>query len=663
LFNCSRKQQQKEKEKGVKNNEENDLHFVIGCYRLLLEWSLSCRTPLPFQRAIQSNLKTLGLSLSMVDKGNTNNNNNNSYDSNNNGSNDDDGASVHLICRDVLASIWTTPEKWEDPLFSLDVSINDTHLRNRIVHNELLTTQCLLYFQQCQPVSNILDVYIPMKNKEQSEFSSITLPSSQVINPALRIVDMLKALVANLVTTHDTISTTPYVPLLSGTFQDFVFGLLICNNLPSDGFNTLGILYGQLLFLNKNDPSITTKKSSRDLWKIELCNTTIAALDSCDSKTQYKHLSSLARLSMVAGIAATINADLLVLAVVGSDDRSNSSTSLLLSPLEMILSPLEVCWSYYLKICQQSTDPLVRCFALRGLSTLASRWKQQEQQQSTLLVNSIKNADTSGQSIAISFDNRQQQQQQYRLINLIQRAVELVFDSWESPPLRKLGQAIPGLFKALVELMPQDNLHRLCRQVLDQPESRKGRYLALEILLPHIPIGTSDDGYSNSGNPSSFFIPIGSLLEGIGNRGSNAGSIANLWIKVLERAWNEICQYDDATTTTTSSEFKTAPINRWNSFWVPSFSHAILSSNLNRRKQVMAFCIPRIVDLMREFDSLKSLVPALFVVLLKEIETVPIKCTQISALKIADTFDSRSDEALWAQLEVSFSYCRVIISV
>ena len=77
----------------------------------------------------------------------------------------------------------------------------------------------------------------------------------------------------------------------------------------------------------------------------------------------------------------------------------------------------------------------------------------------------------------------------------------------------------------------------------------------------------------------------------------------------------------------------------------------------------MAFCIPRIVDLMREFDSLKSLVPALFVVLLKEIETVPIKCTQISALEIADTFDSRSDEALWAQLEVSFSYCRVIISV
>ena len=100
-------------------------------------------------------------------------------------------------------------------------------------------------------------------------------------------------------------------------------------------------------------------------------------------------LSPLARLSMVQGIAATLDADILI----SAGEKS----------------PLELCWEYSLCVGKTSTDPMVRWAAIKGLSTLASRWKQYQCK--------IRKSDD---------ENRQQP---FEHMALVEKTLDLVFDS------------------------------------------------------------------------------------------------------------------------------------------------------------------------------------------------------------------------------------------
>ena len=551
-FKCSFINSEKQITEGKKLRCDEDWNAVTGLYRLLLEWSLSYHTPLPFQRAIQANLKMLGSSAFSL------------ATATNNKVVDD----PETICKDVMESIWKTPETWEDPLHALDVAVNYAPLRDILQKN--LMTDCLAFLGRSQTVLAIL---------EERQGSSL---SSQVIDNALHIVTMLKVLLGNWVANMEN-------PPGTTLFEKFVFALLTNSKLPSDGFNTLGILYGKLLFLNVDSETDTTAM-------VQKCVTTVAGLDS---------LSPLARLSMVQGIAATLDADILITAEKGS--------------------PLELCWEYSLRVGQTSTDPMVRWAAIKGLSTLASRWKQQQSKTG--------NGDDQHQ--------KQQQQRPFEHMALVEKTLDLVFDSWENPPLRKLGMAIPGLFKALVQLLPRSDLRGLCQKVLEQPASRKGRYLALEILLPYMP-ATNIQEDPTTPSSSAMMIPIESLLEGIGDRGANAGSIANLWIKVLKCAWQELTSQND-----NIDDFSNDCYQRWKNYWMPSFCQTILDPSLTRRKQVVAFCLPRIADLMKEFNNLKDQLPLLFVGLLQGIEGISVESMH------TDAFGCISDRVLWAELEIT----------
>ena len=285
-FKCSFINSEKQITEGKKLRCDEDWNAVTGLYRLLLEWSLSYHTPLPFQRAIQANLKMLGSSAFSL------------ATATNNKVVDD----PETICKDVMESIWKTPETWEDPLHALDVAVNYAPLRDILQKN--LMTDCLAFLGRSQTVLAIL---------EERQGSSL---SSQVIDNALHIVTMLKVLLGNWVANMEN-------PPGTTLFENFVFALLTNSKLPSDGFNTLGILYGKLLFLNVDSETDTTAM-------VQKCVTTVAGLDS---------LSPLARLSMVQGIAATLDADILITAEKGS--------------------PLELCWEYSLRVGQTSTDPMV----------------------------------------------------------------------------------------------------------------------------------------------------------------------------------------------------------------------------------------------------------------------------------------------------------------
>ena len=539
-FKCSFINLEKHILEGKKTRCDDDLEIVAGLYRLLLEWSLSYNTPLPFQRAIQANLKMLGSSTIFSVIGTS--------------AVDD----PELICKSVIKSIWNMPENWVDPWHSLDIAVNYAPLRE--ILQKKLMADCLSFLGNSKTVSTVLE-----RREDESSLSS------QVVDNALRIVTMLKVLFGNSGTN---------IEISSGTslFENFVFALLTYPKLPSDGFNTLGILYGKLRFMNIDSKTDTMAIVQKSVTSVE----------------ESGSLSPLARLSMVQGIAATLDADSLITVEEGS--------------------PLLLCWEYSLRVGQTSTDPMVRWAAIKGLSTLASRWKQHQSKTES------------------SIDQSSQRPAEHMV--LIKKTVDLVFDSWENPPLRKLGMAIPGLFKALVQLLPRSDLRGLCQQVLEQPASRKGRYLALEILLPYMPATTTSN--------AEMMIPVESLLEGIGDRGANAGSIANLWVKVLKRAWEELCSQNESI-----DVFKNDVFETWKSYWMPSFCRAILDPSLTRRKQVVAFCLPRIADLMKEFTSLRDQLPLLFIGLFNEIGTISAESTQSNTLGLI------SDRILWAELEIT----------
>jgi hypothetical protein len=440
------------------------------------------------------------------------------------------------IFKQVLASLWKQPQCWRNTLYSLEVAVNFPPLA-KILQTSLFD-ECLSFLFQAKVLQYLSDENSP-----------------SLVGDGLVISDILKILLSNAASNRNV----PFLP----EYLQFMMLLFASPSMPIEGFNTLGIVYGRLYF-------------SEELSM--LAKTAITKVDTLD--TVHETMSPLARLSMVQGIAATL--DLETLTTTFNDT-----------------SPLEICWKYSLRVSQVATDPMVRWSALKGLSTLASRWKQHDKSNPN---NSTNNHD-----------------------ELVQETLQVVLQAWENPPLRKVGTAIPGLFRTLVKLLPEQQLQELCRRVLEQPVNRKGRYLALEILLPHFPPGET--------------IKAESLLEGVGDRGSNTGPIADLWIKVLAHAWQE---------TETSSDpnaFET-----WTAHWIPSLSEAFTVGDLSRRKQVASFCLPRIVDLMKASDSLRPQLPNGFIAMLEE--TRRLKEGRRHSMSL-DSMESLSDRALWAQLEIS----------
>jgi hypothetical protein len=502
-----------------------DQQMNNGLYRLLLEWSLSCQSPVPLQRSLQSVLSCVKT------------------------------ADEREISIEVLRSFLKKHQKdWRNPLFSLDVAAHDTKLAK--ILKTLLFSDCLSFLFQ-----NFVSTYILENDSDQQPPHQQSSPSL-FVKESIVVSKILKILLHNL-------SPEQEVPYFDD-FQSYVLMLFGSSRIPTDSYNTLGIIYGNLL-LAKNP-------------KVEDIIITVESLDS-----DHASLSSLARLSMLQGIAATLDLQTLLATCNGT-------------------SPLESCWKYSLRISQIATDPMVRWGALKGLSTLAVRWSQADASSSTTNNNNNNSTTT--------------------IDSLIQETLQVVLQAWENPPLRKLAKAIPGLFQTLVQLLNEEQTQRLCQNVLEQPANRKGKYLALDILLAHV--------------PPEMAIRADSLLEGIGDRGANTSPIADLWTKILEHLWTNSIENN---TTSVDKQFE-----EWTAQWVPSIALALVSRDLARRKQVAMFCLPRIVDLMKRLKTLQTHISKSFVALFDEIKQIQEGAND--SKKLLETGESLSDRALWAHLEV-----------
>lgn len=498
--------------------------LASSLYRLFLEWSLSEDTSIPLRRAIQSSLTVLDVK-------------------------------EEEIAREVLTSMWNPTPFWKNPLHTLDVACGNPFLLS--ILQESLFEDCLIFIHR-QWIYPLLNSKTIENNNDNGDF----------VAEGVRLSNILKILLNSAAT------MTARIPSLSD-FQSYVVRLMTCPAMPMEGFTTLGILYGKLHF----------RSTSLSADPREAANAAITTIQQLND-IQRASLSQFARLSMVQGIAATLESQSLTISV---DDTS----------------ALEACWRYSLHSCQVATDPMVRWAAIKGLSTLASRWKQLAQTSDSLT------------------SERQDP--------LIQETLQVVLQAWENPPLKKLGTAIPGVFTSLVNLLSEQQRNDLCCTVLNQPLTRKGRYLALEILLPYFPPGQS--------------LQVESLLDGIGDRGPNTGPIADLWTKILGYSWEQQQLLSPSCVATDRLE-------NWMSQWVPSLSRALVLGKLSRRKQVSSFCIVRIFDLMKQTESLQPYLGTTLVQLLNQIAALKAE-PPAQSQTIAVVTESIADRVLWAHLELS----------
>mmetsp|Transcript_27746 Transcript_27746/g.66938 ORF Transcript_27746/g.66938 Transcript_27746/m.66938 type:complete len:2336 (-) Transcript_27746:142-7149(-) len=678
------------------NNSNQNMQVLIGgLYRLLLEWSLSNQTPVPFQRAIQSNLKTI----IDIDKTNTNNKHNTSDQKEDNC--DDGSKSTDVTNRDVLVSIWSgsslsTSSKrccyWKDPIHSLDVAVNFPTLLAIIQTDQQLWYDCLQFLlnqlvslQQNQEEKTNQ----PKRGKSGSKpaeeekndgvecttetsSSSLALSSHNELQTALRVVNTIKLLLGsssqicrnsnnsnNIVDADPAIliirklaqnrneATTEAEPSgrgisdLLSNLQNTTLMLSKAPNMLMEGFNSLGIVYGRLVFLrsfcaanddtrnsNVDDGTELTLVSARNLLA-ETCFETIQRLidgdviidDQSSSMPKQTNLSALARLSIVQGLVATTDMETMMTSKTAKKNQSTQEE-------EQSIVLFHACWKYTLHTGRTSTDPMVRWASIKGLSTLSTRLIQQRNQNS--------NQPTGRTN---DFDEE-------REMALINETLQFVFDSWENPPMRKVGTAIPGLFRSIVQLVPESRIPDISRTVLSQPVNRKGRYSALECLLPYLSFVPG--GLVVSGNEQTSPFDIETLLEGIGDRGPNSVAIANLWIKILNQMLNEV---QDDENLDEKEPFPRKLVLKWFDLWMPSFCSAVMGCSLNRRKQVMTYCLPRVTDLMREDKKLKIWSSFMIGSCIEQIgETKNLSSLSTTS---SDVDESLPDRILWAQLEIT----------
>lgn len=563
-------------------------------YRILLEWSLSLQTPLPLRRAIQSNLDVLA---------------------------EEGLEDLENIQINVLTSIFGQ-SVWQQPLHSLHEALNWHTSHDVLVLKEscvLENLQSLVVYatKELQPVLETVNA----GDKQSVNDGAIFVESkvTTTIQLGIQWVGIVKTILADAPSM--AISTAnnrnrfvednnDTCQLLVST-QNLIWTLLTCQFTPVDALSNMGIAYSRALFLVHSP----TSPGESVVYQLD--------------RVLAQALPPLTTIAVVQGMAATV-------------------------PIEIMLLECNAFRTFFQEQSNQA-NPEVRLAALKGIHTLVSRCLTKVTTSSDESSISLKSYETAA------------------IHEMTQGTLETALQAWESPPNRRLGNAIPSLFQKLVSLMLEmggdqdstESFQNLVLRLLAQPSNRKGRYKALETLLPIV--------------GSRQMISLGgwklmeSLLEGVGDRNShNAGAIADLWANILSDLLQQMVRdaspntdpRDTKSTTkdpSTGIEALASELQKvfpeWLDTWVPSLVSMLLSTTPTRRKQVAAFCLPRIVDMVGGRTTHKAVASFAFAKVLNAvIDSASLTEGQLLGNEYGASASSISDDirnrALWAALEV-----------
>ena len=616
--------------------------YRSALYRILLEWFLSYKTPLPLRRAIQGNLEGLQHQIT-VKEGTTTK---------------QSSLQTCLELRlEVLQSFLVQDEStlsslpWEQPLHSLHEALNyaSTHDTILLLNNNDTTNPSIpvrdnrpmqvLHFLQGYAESNLRPILLSNDADQPSgkRVGTVMFVEQEVTDAMQRAIQwatILKTVLADAPSlaingATSTVQNSFQQPNTNSDdlfqfFQDFVWDIMLLQITPADSLSKLGMAHSRVLLLQK-PPSTESSATNTCL------STHIPELVA-------QQLPALVTIALVQGLAATV-------------------------PIQIMLVESDALLQYFQ---QQSleADPGVRLAALKGIHTLISRCL-------TRALRCSNSNISKEESQALSLLEIEEMQ------TLTQQTLEIVLQAWESPPNRRLGSAIPSLFEKLVSLMQelgrqhQDDsdskdtgqqqvaFQDLVKRLLAQPSNRKGRYKALETLLPIV-------GARNMIALGREWKLMESLLEGIGDRNSHsAGAIADLWQKILTDLLQDMLANTEAVISdplvATSdvenkkkrrkAEYPIAIVQQgvpvWCNDWVPSLAEALLSSAKSRRKHVAQFCLPRIASMLggrkKQDENAMTFALLLQAIHLSESE-------QNGGVNLGEV-EGLSDRVLWATLE------------
>jgi hypothetical protein len=313
-----------------------------------------------------------------------------------------------------------------------------------------------------------------------------------------------------------------------------------------------------------------------------------------------KGLPQLNQVAIVKGLTATLT-DSVLAASTDINDTTTSEYVLLVDPIAL----------FVLRIAHVSTENGARLLALRGLETILGRWK----------------------NILISTNDANLSQQAREFSN---KVLQVALVTWESPPSRQIGSTVPGLFQSLVKLMgvldqggsgETKSIDMLVSRVLAQPSTRKGKYVALDALLPKVGasklIQLADEQGDRSALSSSF---IASFLTEIGRSGNSSGAVAELLGKLMsmlrvemhKEAGIDLSKHQEGNKKERRikqnimnkakegarsftyecdgiDEERIVLLESWNRLWVSPLAAALLDSDVFRRNQVASFCLPLLI--------------------------------------------------------------------
>lgn len=656
----------------------NSLKSQIGIYRILLELGLSYMTPYPMKRASESCLSALETIL--TSKGGT-------------------GTICHDIHESVVDSILGDCCLWSHRLYTLfDMlsflpTLSVVLDKKRYIHatlEKLMEEGCdlehiLPMYKQSRENNNIIDDSRTTKgggreniNVDESVISSHVLDA---IEKGVQICTTLKILLKeeerllSHLTTNDNDDGdgdgVTYAKILNDILMELLVRVTIplirCKATSSDALNACAVTLGQLLSMIWKLNIGTTReggKISQEVQTLVNCITHRADADVVEStgldswasttnvvdwKSLLRCLPSLNQVAIVKGLAATLGDDILSSTVVVDGGKK---TMLLMDPIG----------TFILHVASVSTENGARLLALKGLETVIGRWRT--------ILNKTKDRD--GYNIMLE-----------QATTLAREVLEVALVTWESPPSRQIDSAIPGLFQNLVSLMEildrndavgVNSMDDLVCNILQQPSTRKGKYVALEALLPKI--GASklirlsksmeNDAFASSYS-SSF---VSSFLLEIGRRGNSSAAVAELLAKVFSMlrvelhsdAGIDICRIEQGnrkerrkreSERMNSTPSKTSDMSReklekesilllesWYSLWAPPLAAALIGSEVSSRTQIASFCLPLLTTFVGGKGNRVNASHA-FAILLDEITSQGIKDGK-----------ENHEALLWAKFEV-----------
>lgn len=621
-------QQKKQQPSNPQQRENQVKRPLLLLYRILLEWMLSIHTPTPMRRAISSFLggveQRLAHTETMVD-----------------GDDVDDGAapskeheedSSLMVIVVVLQSILDSSSCWKDSLHSLQellLWLSPNHDLSWGVLNVVSPAQILAFLQKKS--QELLRADANGASTASSTNNSTETVAKLIDKTILLHLQLNQQRSKN---NEDNLVQHQLDSVVVNDLREFLW-----QSLPAVNANqllSLGVALGRTLQSSCCDE----QDNNEDLLALLQVSRKRATLLSSD----LQRAAVLQGLVMVVPITTSVNNN-----NANNDDKNITMMEELMNDCQLLV--------------ERATDPEIRLLALKGIRALMSR------------INAVLDGSNSNdETIHCLVQQR-----------MAPATLATILQAWENPQTRKLANAVPALFESLVRLVlkqrrlyPNDSsgnfFAQLVERLLAQPPHRKGRYLALETLLPITgarallgpsPNQQKQDGCVESPSSSCSTRLIRDLMNGMGDQGHNTGVIADLWSKILQQLLVEMSIKDsdmgskeeEESDKSHSSSNREIP-EEWTNIWVPTLASALVSIDLSRRRRVAAFCLPRIASVIggaSEKIPKRSELAHLFGALLHQIENfrllspIAVGTSATVLSKSRETFD---DRILWAELEI-----------